>query len=301
MAEVLIKAFVFVAIILLGYTMRRVGFFKEAEFYTISKIVLKITLPAAIVANFSQAVISPSMLLFSLLGFGGGVILILAGFLISAGKSGDERAFHVLNISGYNIGNFSMPFAQGFLGPVGVVTTSLFDTGNAVVCLGGSYSVAKMIKGGRISLLPIVKTLVKSIPFDAYVVMTVLSLLHIRLPLAVQSFAQTISGANAFLAMLMIGVGFKLSGSPGQLGQMAKILSVRYGVSLVLALVFYFCLPFGLEYRRALLVLAFSPIASAAPAFTGELKGDVGLSSAVNSASIVISIVLMTAVLIFIS
>lgn len=300
MAEVLIKAFVFVAIILLGYTLRRVGFFKEEEFYTLSKIVLKITLPAAIVANFSQAEISPFMLLFSLLAFVSGVVLIAAGFFISGRKGGDERAFNILNVSGYNIGNFSMPFAQGFLGPVGVVTTSLFDTGNAVICLGGAYSVAKMAKGGRAAVWPIVKTLARSIPFDAYVVMTVLCLLHIRLPLAVQSFAQTISGANAFLAMLMIGVGFKLSGTPRQLGQMAKILSVRYAISLGLALVFYFCLPFGLEYRRALFVLAFSPIASAAPAFTGELKGDVGLSSAVNSASIVISIVLMTAALLFI-
>jgi hypothetical protein len=43
----------------------------------------------------------------------------------------------------------------------------------------------------------------------------------------------------------------------------------------------------------------FSPIASAAPAFTGDLKGDVGLSSAINSISIVCSIVIIVSLLVF--
>jgi len=52
-----------------------------------------------------------------------------------------------------------------------------------------------------------------------------------------------------------------------------------------------------LEVRQALLILAFSPIASAAPAFTAEMDGDVGLSSAVNSISIVVSIVIIVGIL----
>jgi hypothetical protein len=44
-------------------------------------------------------------------------------------------------------------------------------------------------------------------------------------------------------------------------------------------------------------ILAFSPIASAAPAFTADMKGDVGLSSAVNSISIVCSIIFIVAIL----
>lgn len=41
---------------------------------------------------------------------------------------------------------------------------------------------------------------------------------------------------------------------------------------------FYFVLPLPLEYRQTLAVLVFSPIAAAAPAFTGDLKGDIGLA-----------------------
>jgi len=296
MADILIKAGAFVSIIVLGFLLRRAGFFKEEDFHVLSKIVLKITMPAAIVSNFAGSVVEPSLLVLSLLGLFGGILMIFLAVVLTAGKSGEERAFHILNMSGYNIGNFSMPFAQGFLGPTGVVATSLFDLGNAIICLGGSYSLASMSAKGKkkISLLPMVKTLFQSIPFDIYLFMTLLSLLHWNLPGPVLTFAGIVGNANAFLAMLMVGVGFQLSGDREQIGKIAKIILVRYSVALLLCLVFFFCLPLGLEYRQALAILVFSPISSAATAFTAELKGDYGLSSAVNSVSIVVSIALMT-------
>lgn len=302
MSEILVKAASFIAIIILGYVLRQRGFFKEEDFYVLSRIVLKITLPAAIISNFSGIVVTPSMLSLSLLGLGGGVVLIAAAFLISTGKNGDERAFNILNLSGYNIGNFTMPFAQSFLGPLGVVATSLFDSGNALVCLGGAYSIAAMSKGekGRFSAWPVIKSLLGSVPFDAYLLMTVLSLCNIGVPAPLTSVAGIIANANAFMAMLMLGVGFKMTGGRSQMSRIVQILGVRYAISIALAFIFYFLLPFELEYRQALAILAISPIASSAPAYTGDMRGDIGLASAVNSISIVISIVLMTGTLLVI-
>lgn len=302
MAEILMKAGSFIAIIILGYVLRRRGFFKEEDFYVLSRIVLKITLPAAIVTNFTGIDMKPSMLLMSLLGLGGGIILTGMAFLISAGKNGEEKAFNIINLTGYNIGNFTMPFAQSFLGPLGVVATSLFDSGNALVCLGGTYSVAVMAKGekGKFSIMPIIKTLLSSVPFDAYLLMTVLSLLHLSLPAPMVSFTGIIANGNAFMAMLMLGVGFKMTLDKSRMGKIIQILFIRYSVSIALAAAFYFLLPFVLEYRQALAILALSPIASAAPAFTGDLDGDIGLASAVNSISIVISIVLITGTLLLV-
>ena len=292
MVDVLIKAGCFVAIILIGYTLRRVGFFKEGDFQVLSKIVLKITLPAAIVSSVANKEISPSLLFISLLGLAGGILYILLMCLLNARKSREQMAFDVVNTPGYNIGNFTLPFVQSFLGPIGVLTVSLFDVGNAMVCLGGSYSIASIIKsGGKFDVRKIANKLVRSVPFDTYVIMLILGLLQVKLPAFVTTFAGTISGGNAFLAMLMIGVGFNLSGDRSQIKHIAKIIAVRYGVAIVLALVFFNLLPLELEYRQALALLVFSPIGSAAPAFTAELKGDIGLASAINSVSIIISVV----------
>lgn len=298
MLNVLIRAGCFVAIIILGFVLRKVGLFKAEDFKVLSKITIKITLPAAIIVSFAGKQIDPGMLTIALLGLGGGVIYMLLGFLTNLCADREKRAFEVLNLPGYNIGNFTLPFVQSFLGSTGVIVTSLFDTGNAFVCLGGAYGVASMIKDGNgFDLRRLGKALLTSVPFLTYIIMVTMNLTHIPVPAPIVECAGIIGDANAFVAMFMIGVGFRLTADRAQIGSIIKILSLRYAVAAVLALIFYFALPFSLEARQALVILAFSPIGSAVPAFTAEMKADVGLSSAINSISILISIVIIVTLL----
>ena len=298
MEAILTNAGCYVAIILLGYILRRVDFFQESDFHVLSKIALKITLPAAVVVSMSQSELDISLLGISLLALGCGAVYVLVALLTNLRSTREKRAFEVLNLPGYNIGLFAMPFISGFLGPMGVVTTSLFDTGNAVVCLGGAYGVADGIKsGGKFSIVRILKALVTSVPFMAYLIMILIRLADIRLPDPVLRYADVIKGASTFVAMLMIGVGFKLEINRDQIGRVLKIVALRYAMATCFALVFWFFLPFELEVRQALVLLAFSPIGAATPAFTGRLGLDTGLSSAINSVCIVCSIAIMTTLL----
>ena len=298
MQDILIKALCYISIIVLGYTLRRRGFFGPETFGVLSKVVIKITLPAAIVASSAGKPIDATLLTISALGLGGGVLYMVVGFLLFRRGDRGQRAFGVLNVPGYNIGTFALPFTQEFLGPTGVLTTSLFDLGNAFVCLGGAYGVARAVKeGGKPNFLRILKAPFTSIPFLAHLMMVVLNLLHLNVPGPVVSFCQILGNANAFLAMLMIGVGFNLSGEKSQISSVVRILSARYGIALVLAAAFYFLLPFELRVRQTLAILAVSPIGSAVPVFTAELKEDAGLSSAINSFGIIISIVLIVTML----
>lgn len=298
MVQLLTRAGAFVAVILLGFMLRKIGLFKEDDFRVLSNIVIKITLPAAIITSFSVNEIRPDMLILSLLGFGGGALYMLLAFLWNLKRTKEQRAFEVLNLPGYNIGAFALPFCQSFLGPMGVVATCLFDTGNAFVCLGGSYSIATMIKDGSgFSWKRLLKSLATSVPFMCYIIMVPLNLMHIKLPGLFLEFAGIASNANAFMAMLAIGVGFKLSGDKSQIGSIIRVLGTRYAVAIVLALCYYFLLPFQLEIRQALVILCFAPIGAAVPPFTREMGGDVGLSSAINSMAIVCSIILMVTLL----
>ena len=210
----------------------------------------------------------------------------------------EQRAFAVLNTAGYNIGSFTIPFAQSFLGPMAVVAISIFDVGNAFICLGGSFSLACMIKdGSRFSLERVARSLLRSVPFVVYIIMMTLSLAHLVLPSFVLSVAEIGSNANAFAAMLMIGVGFKLQAKREQIMSLVRMLAIRYGAAIVFALIFYFVMPFALEIRQTLVILAFAPIGASVPGFTGEMGGDVGLSSAFNSICMVISIVVIVSLL----
>ena len=299
MLEILIRAGCYVAIIALGYVLRRKGFFGPEAFGVISGIVIKITLPAAIISSSAGKPIDASMLTISLLGLGGGVVYMLLAALVHRRQGKEQRAFGVLNTPGYNIGTFALPFTQSFLGPVGVLSTSLFDVGNSFICLGGAFGVARAVKeGAGFDLKRILTAPLRSIPFLTHLTMVTLNLLALDVPGPVLSMAEIVGNANAFLAMLMIGVGFNLSGEKGQTGAIARVLVVRYSFAAALALACWFLLPFDLEVRQTLVILAFSPIGSAVPVFTAELNGDVGLSSAINSISILCSIGIIVTLLV---
>ena len=141
------------------------------------------------------------------------------------------------------------------------------------------------------------KSLLLSVPFMTYVITTLMSLFGLSFPAPVISLAQVIGNANVFLAMLMIGVGFHLEADRAHLIQAAKILSIRFGVAAVLAVIYYFVLPFDLITRQTLVILSFSPISTATPGFTADLGEDAGLSSAINSISIICSIIITVALL----
>lgn len=300
MLDILIRACSFIAIIVMGYLLKKIGFFKKEDFGILSKIAIRLTLPCAIIVSFNGKVIDPALLSLPVLAIAFGSIYVAAAYLIykALGKSRDDQAFAMLNTSGYNIGNFVIPFAQSFFGPMAVIAISIFDTGNAILCLGGAFGVACMVKdGSRFSPMRIVRALCKSVPFIVYMVMLTVTLLKIPTPAFILSIAEIGSGANAFVAMLMIGVGFELQAKREQLMTIVRIVSIRYSIAVIFALICYFMTPFALEIRQALVILAFAPVGSAVPGFTGEMGGDVGLSSACNSICMVISIAIIVSLL----
>ena len=254
---------------------------------------MRITLPAALVCSFAGRELEYSMLLLSLLSLAFGLFMIAAACLLNRRWGRDAQAFAIVNMAGFNIGNFVLPFAQGFLGPVAVMAVSVFDVGNSFICLGGAYGVACMVKesGKKFSFRPIFRALFRSVPFITLMCMLMLALLHLSLPSPVLEFAGIISGANAFLSMLMVGVGFELSGDRTQLGAIVRTLLPKYLFGMVMSIACFRFLPMPLAYRQAMAILFFAPIPSAAPAFTADMGGDYGLASAANSIAILVSIV----------
>jgi len=294
MQDILTRAGCFVAAIIMGYVLKKLKVLPDNTFPVLTKLVVMITAPCAIITSFIGTEFDTTMLFLIPMGLLFGAVYMLGAYFVHLKETADWKAFAILNTSAFNIGSFTLPFAQGFLGPVGVITTSLFDIGNACISLGGAYGVAAVVKeGSGFSLMKILKMLSKSVPFVCYVIILTITLLDIPIPSFVGDFTQMVGSGNAFLAMFMIGVGFELKADKTQILKIIKLLLTRYTISIALAFVCYFLLPFEIAVRQALVILVLSPIPSIAPAFTGELDGDIGLASAINSFAIVISIILI--------
>ena len=175
MLDIIMRAGSFIAIIVMGYLLKKIGFFKEEDFGILSKVAIKITLPCAIIVSFSGKQIDPALLALPLIAIVCGAIYVALGYLSCAKQSRDQQAFAMLNLTGYNIGSFTIPFAQSFLGALGVIAVSIFDTGNAVVVLGGAVNdtdhlIEKMVRHhlGRMYYRPIHLRLAKK-DADAHV------------------------------------------------------------------------------------------------------------------------------------
>ena len=120
-----------------------------------------------------------------------------------------------------------------------------------MICLGGAYSIASIVKSGdgKFRIKPILNNLVHSIPLMTYIFMTILGLLHLSLPAPVVEFAGIVGNANAFMAMLMIGVGFH----PERRTRPRSGLSLKFwacgtiiGIALAFGSLFYPAAPAGI-------------------------------------------------------
>ena len=206
----------------------------------------------------------------------------------------------MLNLSGYNIGTFAMPFVAGFLPPTGFLATCLFDAGNAIMCTGGTYALANSVPTPH-SICPSRVSCATSFvhPFCIYLIMIVMAFLHLALPHPVIIFTKIAGDANAFLCMLMIGVNINLQMDSKSFRCLIKHITVRYALSAVLAFLFYRYLPFSLEIRQAMAVTRPGPFLFAGLIFTMKLKGDVIMAGNICSLSILLSTIAMTILLVY--
>ena len=69
MEQVLTKALAFVAVIALGYFLKKRGFFKPHDYELIAKIVLNITLPCAVITSFASFKMDYTLFILTLIGF----------------------------------------------------------------------------------------------------------------------------------------------------------------------------------------------------------------------------------------
>ena len=108
-----------------------------------------------------------------------------------------------------------------------------------------------------------------------------------------------LAGLGAALIILFLA-SFLLGRFEVPLPEVLRILVPRYVIGLVFAALCWFLLPVPAVYRQTLVIPLLGPVSSAVPAFTAQLKGDYELSSAINSFSILISIVMIIAALMII-
>ena len=300
MEAILLKAGGFLLIIFIGYLFKRIGVFSVGDSQFLTKLIMRITLPAAIFCGFQGLIISPTLLLITVLGMVLSFICIGAALLCSRHKTQQEKAFFMISGSGYNIGNFAIPFTQAFFSKDALVVVCMFDVGNAIMCFGITFALANMIASGKSGYGPkeAMKTLFSSVPFMTHLTMITLSALQIRFPQSVYTVVGMFGSANSFLAMLLIGILFSIKMEKSDARNIMEVLLLRVTLSVIFSSVIYYLLPLPMMMKQVLVIIVFSPILSIAPVLTERVGYHKSVSAVANSIAIPISMIIMTILLI---
>ena len=300
MLVVLSKAIAFVLIILIGYMCKRRGVFAPTDYQLVSKIVLNITLPCAVISSFAHFQLDLSLLAAVALGLSGNCVMLFVALMLTRRETLAAKIFYIFSLAGYNIGCFTLPFAQAFLTPFAVVALCMFDVGNSIMCTGMTYALTASCIGyadghkDRFSMKSIAEKLLHSAPFVVYISMLILSLAGVQFPKSVYTFTDIVGAANPFLSMLMIGMMFEIRLDKQAMGYVKELFSVRYLISLACAGAFIYFAPFKQEVNYVIALAFMAPCTIIGPIFVDKLGGNVQLASLFNSMTIITSVILFT-------
>ncbi|MDY2778019.1 MAG: hypothetical protein SOU51_06530 [Collinsella sp.] len=292
MVGVLTHALGFACIIVAGFLLNSLGFISGDARKVLPEIMLKVTLPASIAVNLNGTALDLPDLYFVVLGALFNVVALTFAFFY--GRSRDESGFAMVNLAGYNIGCFAMPFISGMLDQQAMAQAGLFDMGNSIMCLGVNYAVASQVERGRgFSFSYLLNSVLRSVPVATYAVMVVLCLAGLGLPELLMDPLQIAARANPFIAMMVIGISMGFASGFEMLPRIASYCGMRLGLSFV-AIALLMALPIPSASKGVAVVLCLAPISAVSSVYTRYLNRDAELSACINSAYVPISIIAMS-------
>lgn len=293
MSNVLTQTVVYVALLFLGYGFKRAGVFKVVDTKFLKNVILYITMPATAVNGLKDLELQSSFLWCFLIGFVTCAVLLAVGMAVSRKGSSDTKLQYLFSFNSFNVGNFAIPFLTGLISTNGFAALCLFDIAVAIFLYGVDYSLAESRKGGGFSAKLLLKKIFCSPVTDAYLIMIFLAAVQIRLPGPVLKLAGVAGNANAFLAMLSIGILFEWNLDRKNRKMLFGFFGLRYLVLLLLAACVVWFVPFPHDIRQAVCVLMMAPVASIAPLLTEHAGGDGAKAAQINSVSILLGILMM--------
>lgn len=322
----LIQPVTLLVIIVAGYLFKRFGIFGERDYKVIQKAEFNLILPGAIIYSFATNPHDVSLLIVSGFAFAAALIPTLVMYVYSRHRPVADRAFLMLNGSGYNVGCFCFPVLQSLIGPAALVPAAMFDVGNCIMVSAGTNVMTQSLLhirpgstlaeqgAGDAPTLPyqrpedrdarwlarrammrnVLKGFASSPSFDTYVVMIVLMIAGVTLPDWLGTFCQPFSAANAFCSMLMVGMLMDLPADRHDVRSVLEILGWRVPFAVLFAVAAWLLLPFDAATREAVTLCCLAPTAIFATLYTDRVLGNARLAGFTLSLSAIIAIALMT-------
>ena len=299
MTTILLNALSILLVLFLALLLKKIGLLHQEDGGLTSKLVVYLTLPATILLGVNHTRLSSIFFILMFLGLFSNLLLIFLGKLIGGKSSLEERALYMFDLSGYNIGNFSIPFVSSFF-PAAIPFLAMFDMGNSLMVTGSTQAIVEFSSGRKkhgFILQEIFGVLFRNPPFVVYVFMFILAIFGLSFPDQWLIPIKPLASANTLLSIFTIGLFMEFRLPKGKLKLVLKILTWRYLLAFILASLVYF-LPFQALIKEVLLLIFFCPMSFLHMIQAIEFGNNKAVAGLIISLSMFISLILMSVIVI---
>jgi predicted permease len=303
MLTIILNSLAFLLTILFAFGLKQLKILKQADGQIVSKIVIWVTLPATIIVGVNAFKLTGMVFVLMGMGIVCNLLLIGTGWLLGSRVDKvalPDCALYMFNTGGYNIGNFTIPFVTSFF-PTAVPFCAMLDMGNSFMVSGATQAIVETAynqKRQGFDLRDVLRVLLKSPPFDVYIVMFLMAVFHVAFPANILVPVHFLASANSFLSLFMIGLFMEIELKSDNIALIGKLLLTRYAGAAILALVVYFILPLPHFVKVVVLLILFCPISFLTTIQATQFGVDEGKAGLAGSLSMFISLILMSLIVI---
>ncbi len=301
MVTIILNALSIFLILIIALLLKKIGLLHQKDGALVSKIVVYVTLPATILIGVNHTRLSGMYFLLMFMGVFSNFILIFIGEFLGRKETVEERGLYMFDLSGYNIGNFSIPFVSSFF-PAAIPFLAMFDMGNSFMVTGATQAIvesrSQKSKHGFI-FREVAGILLRNPPFVVYLLMFVLAIFGLGFPNSWLVPIRPLANANTLLSIFTIGLFMEFQLPKGKLKLVLRVLVSRYLFAFIFSALVYFFLPFPHLVKQVLLLIFFCPMSFLHMLQATAFGNDRGVTGLAVSLSMFVSLILMSIIVIF--
>ena len=287
-----------IALIALGYILRKTGVVPFSGANVPAKIVMNVTLPALVLRTIPQVEFGGDIIILALLPVLYNAVVLPLALWLFRNEPPARRGLLTMSCIGFNNGLFAFPIVGALWGLEALKLLAVFDVGNGLVLLGGNYIIGAYFAGGgrldaRGAMRVVAKSFLSSVPVIAFTLGLLLKLINVELPLVIMRPISTAADANGALALLVLGLFQSFSRQGWDARAVGRVYALRYFTGIVAGLLCYLFLPMD-ELTRRLMMMAFIlPIGMSVIPYAVQFEFDARLATTLVNGTIFVSFALM--------
>ena len=286
-----------IAIILLGFFLKKYNFISENDGKTISRFLMHTTFPALMIISTAKVKLDTSLLLIPVFAIVVGLSMLIIAWIWFSNYEKALRGILTMGVGGFNSGLFGFPIIEGLFGKQAMVYAIMFDIGNTIIVFGAIYSIGSYFstnKKSQSGMKPILKKVLTLPPVLGILLGLIINITKIKLPAIFFDFFEVLAVGNKPLVLLLMGVYLSFELDKKLIIAISKVIIIRVAVGIVAVIgIFFLVNDHFSSLKKVLMLCTLLPIGLTILPFSDELGYDSRIAGTMLNISLIVSFVLM--------